>query len=149
MALQNGSYTITSKAGAFPVGRNKAEDRSLNPKKVVLLPQGIESPEWIVEALADGTYILKIGGRPTANIDELLFAVLLDEPEPTKWKVNPQFHQGENTYTITPVGSDNDGWQVPADAEVGTQIAIQPLKFGRSFPPTYTPEELFVITKVD
>ena len=45
MALESGIYTITSKLEDFPVGRNPREDRSLLPKRVVILPKGIEDPK--------------------------------------------------------------------------------------------------------
>ena len=46
---------------------------------------------WIVE-----TSSCSFGDHTTKN---LLFAVLLPEPEATKWKIEPVFHQGEDTDT--------------------------------------------------
>lgn len=43
-------------------------------------------------------YILKIGGGDAAEIDKLLFAVLIDTPEQAIWKIVPQPREGKNTY---------------------------------------------------
>lgn len=42
---------------------------------------------------------MKIGGGFAADIGEQLFAVLIDEPQKVLWKIIPQKHQGEDTYT--------------------------------------------------
>ncbi|KDR68311.1 hypothetical protein GALMADRAFT_78837 [Galerina marginata CBS 339.88] len=152
MDLQTGNYTIASKAGNLFVGRKANEDRSLRPKQVVLRPKDADRPEvstWTIEALADGTYILTIGGGRTADINKLVNAVLLDQPPPTKWRINPQFHQGQDTYTISLEKDTGEGWQAAVSPDVGQQITIKRYIVGRSFPPTYRPQDLFVITKLD
>lgn len=47
MTLESGFYVITSKVnhGDEPIGRNLVEDRSLLPKKIFLLPRGVEDPK--------------------------------------------------------------------------------------------------------
>ncbi|KDR79612.1 hypothetical protein GALMADRAFT_63312 [Galerina marginata CBS 339.88] len=140
--MDSGLYIITSKMEEFPVGRNAAEDLSLNPKKVIILPKGIEAPRWILQKVSDDTFIMKAGGNYTANIDDKLFAVLMDEPRPTLWKVDPQFHLGENTYTVISGENPRLGWVV-------LDIAVRPLIVQPSFPPRFPPQELFVITRLD
>ncbi|KDR77726.1 hypothetical protein GALMADRAFT_65624, partial [Galerina marginata CBS 339.88] len=141
-AMDTGIYIITSKVDEFPVGRNAAEDLSRDPKKVVILPKGIEAPKWILQKVSDDTFIMKAGSNYTADIGNMLFAVLTDVPRPTLWKIEPQFHLGKNTYTV--ISSDNPilGWAVP-------DIAVRPLIVQPSFPPTFPPHELFVITRID
>jgi hypothetical protein len=45
MSLKSGIYIITSKVEDSPVGRNRVEDVSLLPKKVDILPKGIDAPK--------------------------------------------------------------------------------------------------------
>jgi hypothetical protein len=44
----------------------------------------------VVEELSNDNFAMKI--------DNLLFSILLNEPGPTKWKIEPQSHHGDNTY---------------------------------------------------
>ena len=44
MALKSGTYIIASTSAESYVGRNLAEELSLNPKHVVVLPKGVEAP---------------------------------------------------------------------------------------------------------
>ena len=44
MALESGTYIIASKSEDSYVGRKQNEDKSLLPKRVVVLPKGVEAP---------------------------------------------------------------------------------------------------------
>lgn len=55
--------------------------------------------QWEIEALPDGNYVLKINGGFAAEINKMLFAVLIDRPEEAIWKIVPHPLQGEHTYT--------------------------------------------------
>ena len=45
MSLESGTYHIFSKIDNAPVGRNVIEDKSLLPKAVYKLPEGIQPPQ--------------------------------------------------------------------------------------------------------
>ncbi len=45
MALKSGTYIISSVSADSYIGRNLAEDLSLNPKRVIILPKGVEAPK--------------------------------------------------------------------------------------------------------
>ena len=45
MALESGTYIIASKSEDSYVGRKQNEDKSLLPKRVVVLPKGVEAPK--------------------------------------------------------------------------------------------------------
>ncbi len=45
MALKSGTYIIASVSQDSYVGRKQNEDKSLLPKRVVVLPQGVEAPK--------------------------------------------------------------------------------------------------------
>lgn len=144
MSLESGIYIIQSKSQGGYVGRNSTEDRSLLPKKVVILPQGVEAPKWEIEKLDNGKYAFKTGGSHTAGFDKQLWAVLLPEPIATKWRIEPQPRDGENTYII--VNDDHDGWTTPSEPYF--QLTVESLIATESLPPQYFPRGLFIITKV-
>ncbi|KJA18989.1 hypothetical protein HYPSUDRAFT_1096871 [Hypholoma sublateritium FD-334 SS-4] len=91
MSLKSGTYTISSKFGCNPM-----DDMSLNPKRVVVLPQGVEASKKKLEikAFPDDNCILKIGGGFPKQIDKLLFAVFHQQPEQAVWKIQGGKIQG-------------------------------------------------------
>lgn len=44
-SLSSGYYTITNKATKQPVGRARAEDKSLRPKRIINHPQGFQGEQ--------------------------------------------------------------------------------------------------------
>ena len=48
MSLENGTYTISSKANDLYIGRHPHEDRSLLPKPVLTLLAGIQAPKVVL-----------------------------------------------------------------------------------------------------
>ncbi|KAI0768857.1 hypothetical protein BC629DRAFT_1292440 [Irpex lacteus] len=148
MTIAEGEYYIHSAAGDFQVGRLHREDRSLLPKRVVSLPPG-DKPDrpWIV--IKDGDknlFTLKANGAPTAAIDHKLFAILLDTPEPTKWKLIRAERHGEDAYIVT-TEDGRAGWVLPS-SEPYDQIAVRPLIVGPSNPPTYPLNQVFIFKSV-
>jgi hypothetical protein len=84
-------------------GRKLAEDKSLNPKRVYC-PTGspdidLVSPlccnaasysnplQWELERLYNGHYKICARGAPTKEIDNLLFALVIDRAEPDEWVI--------------------------------------------------------------
>ncbi|KDR72403.1 hypothetical protein GALMADRAFT_74101 [Galerina marginata CBS 339.88] len=124
MSLTSGNYTITTRRAGYPVGRNiDAEDSSLRPKKVVILGPGVDRP-WAIEKLGGGIYTMKTRHGAAADIESKLFAVLIDEPEPTKWRIEPQFNLGKNLYIIGSANRSRIGWNLPVESEkeIGIQV---------------------------
>ncbi|THG95045.1 hypothetical protein EW026_g6535 [Hermanssonia centrifuga] len=145
MSLKEGNYIIRNRAQGQFIGRNLAEDLSLLPKKVINLPHGVQAPVWTVLPVndSDNKYRFKIGGSYVAEIDHLLFAVLLEEPLPTEWRVTPSERDGPNAYIIEKVDR-SAGWVLPEE-EPYTQLAVRPLIIGASDPPYFPPTQLFEI----
>ena len=118
MTLQPGKYLIKSKSQGTYIGRHVDEDRSLLPKRVLLLPPDfapapeviglsidtlnvaeIPFSQWEVIMLDEGIYILKARSNHVTHFDNLVFAVLLPEPPATKWRIEAQPQHGQNIYT--------------------------------------------------
>ncbi|KIJ94840.1 hypothetical protein K443DRAFT_683415 [Laccaria amethystina LaAM-08-1] len=128
MALESGTYLITSLAQpphSASIGRNNSEDKSLNPKRVVALPPGVQRAVWDIEALGDDKYILNARDAPTAAIDGLIFAILRDEPAPTKWFLKLNLHS-RTSYNILDSEDPSKGWIFPPLGGGGTDQ----IKFG-------------------
>ncbi|KAI0793524.1 hypothetical protein C8Q75DRAFT_713078 [Abortiporus biennis] len=141
--------------GKNKVGRYWIEDKSLLPKRIVLLPEtgGPDgwSPEWTIEKKDEG-YIMKSLNNYTAGLDGKLVAILIPDMAPPQiWKITPQPRHGENVYTIE--ASDSaEGWVVPEPEELLTPastVVVRPLIVGPSYPPFFPPSELFKIERVD
>ncbi|KAG9027931.1 hypothetical protein FRB95_007060 [Tulasnella sp. JGI-2019a] len=103
--METGIYMIRN--GDNFVGRYPIEDRSLNPKRVVVMPpnmQPLPNP-WMVEANSDGTYNLMTGGSPgCAAIDQKLYAALIEEMVDSKsWTITPA---GEGNFVVQKPGED-------------------------------------------
>ncbi|KAH8092541.1 hypothetical protein BXZ70DRAFT_1067063 [Cristinia sonorae] len=150
--LTPGLYFIQSVATDRFIARPQNEDKSLLPKAVVQLPAG-QKPEsaWVVESLPgadDNSYILRIGGAPTAKVDDRLFAILIDgEPNPEVWKVTHPERNASNEF-IVETNNSEAGWVIQDNSEDNDQILVKPLIVGKSFPPFYPPTEVFKFTPV-
>ncbi|THU89591.1 hypothetical protein K435DRAFT_677610, partial [Dendrothele bispora CBS 962.96] len=79
---------------------------------------------------------------PTANIDNLVFALLINEDEAEEWRIEAVPQHGENRYIITTQDQQN-GWVAPDTLE--EQINCKPLVVMQSLPPQYPPTEVFEI----
>ncbi|KAK7047233.1 hypothetical protein VNI00_006899 [Paramarasmius palmivorus] len=144
MSLESGLYIIRNIDKA--VGRKQAEDRSLLPKRVVVLPPSVEDPKWEIQKEDSNRYILKVQGAPTANIDRLVFALLQDEESAEKWRIEAVPQHGENRYIIT-TQDQNEGWVAPEETD--DQVKCQPLVATKSLPPQYLPTEVFEIVRAE
>ncbi|KAK7448420.1 hypothetical protein VKT23_013683 [Stygiomarasmius scandens] len=139
MSLPSGTYIIRN--GDKNVGRRLAEDKSLLPKQVVLLPDGQDST-WEIENIGNDGYLLKNRNSPTANINDQVAALLIDQESAEKWHLEAVPQHGENRYIIT-TQDQSKGWVAPEESN--EQIKCQPLISTRSFPPLYLPTEVFEI----
>ncbi|KAJ3862160.1 MAG: serine protease inhibitor, partial [Lentinula lateritia] len=143
MSLDTGRYLIHN--GNNIVSRNLAEDRSLNPKRIVLLePNDKIEFTWIIEKSGD-EYILNNRGAPTTHIEDHVFALLIHQEQATKWTIEAVPRHGKNAYIIK--GSDGKGWVAPE--KVGEQIIYRTLIVGPSEPPTFPLNQVFQIIKLE
>ncbi|KAI0088753.1 hypothetical protein BDY19DRAFT_144265 [Irpex rosettiformis] len=148
MSIEDGQYQIFSAADNLPIGRPLAEDKSLLPKQVVTLPPGTAPTRpWDVLKNPNGTFTLKVAGAPTAEVDDKLFAILLDSPPPTEWRLTPVERNGPDAYIVT-TSDGAKGWVVP-DVKPESQIVIRPLIVGPSEPPFYPPTEVFIFKRLE
>ncbi|KAF3078934.1 hypothetical protein TWF569_000343 [Orbilia oligospora] len=146
--LSSGLYSITT-VEDLTVGRNSREDKSLHPKPIYALPSSETGPNtiWQIDQVQDDEYILKCHGAPTAAHDGHLYAVLIDVPPPTPWKITKQAQGG---YTIVKADEDGFGWVVSFDEDrEGKPIAVRPLIVQPSYPPRFPPTELFKFRRVE
>ncbi|EAU80979.1 hypothetical protein CC1G_03155 [Coprinopsis cinerea okayama7 len=149
MTIPSGTYVITSKVNDLHVGRPLTEDRSLFPKRIVVLPQDSNNTSeifWVVEKTEE-VYILKARGSPVAPHEGKLFADLVGELEHKTWFIVSQPQHGENVYTVENT-SDRKGWVVPHRAEELSQVEVKPLTATDSLPPQYPATELFVFNLI-
>ncbi|KAK6511781.1 hypothetical protein TWF481_000686 [Arthrobotrys musiformis] len=148
--LQSGTYIITSVSTGLKVSRTLAEDKSLLPKKVVILPPKEEASTWEVTRNRDGTYTLKNKGSPVVEIEDKLFAQLTGPPLETRWKISSVNWQGRDQWIIeNPSGSE--GWlldETTGPAKEYKQIDVGPLIANLSLPPQYPANERFRFTRV-
>ncbi|RVD83124.1 uncharacterized protein DFL_007525 [Arthrobotrys flagrans] len=148
--IQSGTYIITSVSTGLKVSRTPAEDKSLLPKKVVILPAKEEASTWEVTRNRDGTYTLKNKGSPVVEIEDKLFAQLTGPPLETRWKISSVYWQGTDEWIIeNPSGTD--GWLLDdktGPAKEYKQIDVGPLIAALSLPPQYPAYERFRFTRV-
>ncbi|KAF3908377.1 hypothetical protein AA313_de0210158 [Arthrobotrys entomopaga] len=153
--LQNGTYVIISAAyERYYLSRSPAEDRSLLPKPVLVLPGGLKGLSfWTVTRNADGTYTLANKGAPAVNKNGQVAAALMAEDSiQTSWVITPVFHQGVNQFIIE--SRDRSvGWNLRVDAAQSPIPFVQPNVSGlvstRSLPPQYPASERFIFKRVD
>ncbi|KAG8998061.1 hypothetical protein FRB94_007224 [Tulasnella sp. JGI-2019a] len=132
--IDSGVYMIMDKKTNNPVGRFPVEDLSLLPKRVVVIPQGMQAPHWVVQKNGDGTYNLKAGGASVAGMDRdgmKLFAVLIDEmapPDSKKWNINPT---GDGAYCVQLASQGNPVWDT-SNLEPGMQGQLKVAPQGSS-----------------
>ncbi|KAK6537487.1 hypothetical protein TWF694_011672 [Orbilia ellipsospora] len=152
--LQNGTYQIISAANErYVLSRSPAEDRSLLPKPVLVLPGGLSNlSTWTVTRNADGTYTLKNKNAPVINANGQVAAQLMaEESIETSWTITSVFYQGENQFIIE--SRDRSvGWNLRVDAAQVPIPFVQPNVSGlistRSFPPQYPAFERFIFKRV-
>lgn len=87
---------------------------------------------------------LYAGHAPLGVIDKRLFALLLDHDRAEQWMITPVPQHGENAVIIQT--HDGSAGMLLPDQRPGTQVAVQPLIAGQSYPPTYPPDEVWIAT---
>ncbi|KAG8996129.1 hypothetical protein FRB94_008554 [Tulasnella sp. JGI-2019a] len=153
MSIESGLYIVVNKANGHNIGRYPVEDRSLLPKRVMVLPQGVQAPMWIIEKKPDSNYTMKAGGAPASTQNSLLFVSLIDgiPPPAASWCITATPQHGENTYIIE-LDDKSAGWVVPDTNPDGgdlVQVQVKPLISTKSMPPQYPATELFTLIRID
>ncbi|KAF8130671.1 hypothetical protein EV363DRAFT_1332949 [Boletus edulis] len=96
---------------------------------------------WAIEQEGDNTYRLSVGGyRYTGVIDNRVTASIHPEQN-VEWIATYVKH--EDAYTISAVNDESNGWTVSHPNEANSRIALRPLIIGHSFPPHYSPAQLY------
>lgn len=114
------------------------------PKRIVALSPGFQRAVWDIEALGDDKYILNTRNAPTAAIEGLIFAVLLDEPAPTKWLIRLNLNsRTSRSYNILDSEDSSKGWVFPPIGGGGTDQ----IKFGK-VSGGFSPTDLWSITRL-
>ncbi|KAK6534870.1 hypothetical protein TWF281_006169 [Arthrobotrys megalospora] len=149
--IASGLYHIRSKVDAQSIGRHAQEDKSLNPKRIVLLDSSeAEGPNaiWEVQQKDGGGYILKCRGAVSAAKDFHLWAILHDSDEGTIWRITKQQRGGYTIEDTKGLGAIS-GWVIPTfDTHQEDQIAVRPLIVLPTYPPTYPDAELFLFEQI-
>ncbi|KAG9010626.1 hypothetical protein FRB93_003894 [Tulasnella sp. JGI-2019a] len=158
MSIETGMYLISSKVNNHSIGRYPVEDRTMLPKRVMVLPQGIQAPHWIIEKKeGTDTYTMKAGHAATAVEDGLLWVTLMDSMPPlaASWSITATPQHGENTYIIQ-LADNGAGWIVPdtnpdtnPDGGDLVQIQVKRLIVLEIFPIQYPPNYLFTLIPID
>ncbi|KAG8985632.1 hypothetical protein FRB94_003526 [Tulasnella sp. JGI-2019a] len=145
MSVQTGLYIITNKQMGMLIGQLPIEDKSLCPKCVCSLPQGIQPPRWEVQNNSSD-YTMKIMRASVGAQDSVLFTFLIDEgAEQNKWSITPTPQHGPD---IIELADRSAGWAVPSD-DPETQLVVQPLISTKSLPPQYPASQLFTLIHID
>ncbi|KAK6507589.1 hypothetical protein TWF481_006016 [Arthrobotrys musiformis] len=154
--LQSGNYWISTvqdgTGSQFNLSRAPAEDRSLLPKPVLVLPRSVTRAPWKITRNADGTYTMENNGAPVVNIKGQLFAQLQAQPGvETRWKITSVHWQGRDQFIIESVDRTG-GWTLRTTEAASifsfVQPEILPLASTRSIPPQYQSSARFVITRI-
>ncbi|OBT53857.1 hypothetical protein VE04_06558 [Pseudogymnoascus sp. 24MN13] len=120
------------------VGRSKTEDRSLNPKQVLLLNDAPPEP-WFIERQSDGKYVLNQRGGFAGERNGLL----LRSFSKTKRQTDGELNHRPKTAIVSLHRDPIRGWVSPSPSDASKQIRVQPLIVGPSDPPFFPSTELF------
>jgi len=124
-------------------GRNRREDRSLNPKGV-FCPTDSDPELWELVALTNGHYTLKARGASTGEINKLLYAFLIDEDRAEEWVITKRETTSPRALYTIEKASGYGGWVAQKDSD-NPQIAVRPLIVAPTYPPTFPSNELWNI----
>ncbi|KAK1217307.1 hypothetical protein PQX77_020046 [Marasmius sp. AFHP31] len=108
MSLESGKYEIKN-AETF-INRHPIEDRSLNPKRIVSLPEDVQALyPWTVEKV-DDKYLLKAGGAPTGEHEGHVYALLMYQEKTEHWVLDPAESPNSNCKFIIRTKDRKKGW---------------------------------------
>ncbi|KAL3425427.1 hypothetical protein PVAG01_02218 [Phlyctema vagabunda] len=139
--LSNGNYLVSPLVAEESfVSRFYIEDKSLLPKRVVLINDPNLAQKWHIENAGANRFRLSISGAVIAPRDDHVFAHLINENEDTQWELEPSPQHGPNVFVVKT--SDGKGWVLP-DTEERTQLSYKPLAPASGSPPN----ELFKFTQ--
>ncbi|KAJ8082138.1 hypothetical protein AAF712_001860 [Marasmius tenuissimus] len=144
MPIENGEYEITS--SGYTIARSVTEDRSLNPKRILSLPKGLEAQEWTVERVDDDKYLLKAGGAPTGEHEGHVYAFLIDQDKAEQWILEPVQSSHPNCFIIL-TKDRKKGWIVQ---EGSTRDDLKQVKCEELLGSDgdYSPQEIFQFSPV-
>ncbi|ESK86407.1 serine protease inhibitor [Moniliophthora roreri MCA 2997] len=146
MSLEPGHYYIQNRKKYI----GHSDEKPPAPQRVIVLPDGVRAPKWLVEKAGNDRYIIKVeepdgSYASAAKVDDKVF-VRVERPGPDLWYIIPDERGGKGSYVITTT-ERYDGWVAPEEPE--DQILCRPLIVGPSFPPFYPPNETFQFSRAD
>ncbi|KZP27121.1 hypothetical protein FIBSPDRAFT_853722 [Athelia psychrophila] len=124
MSFPNDYYVIKHLRSNKIVSRHVVEDRSLLPKRVLVLPDGvadIHNLQWLFESLGSGNYHLSNRGGTASVINDNIYGNILPSQGNDVWQFRPG--PGSNVYQI--INSDGVNWTVP-NTDDFSQVATSP-----------------------
>ncbi|KAF9521869.1 hypothetical protein CPB83DRAFT_911627 [Crepidotus variabilis] len=142
-----GRYMIRSVMTRNYIGRSQREDRSLLPKRIVLLSDGVRPTEFVFNTSGREAKITA-GGSPTAAIDNKLYSVLLDTPPAQQWVVQRVSESGPAQYIIT-TQDGSAAWVVSGQDPESQVSVLQSVRFDPSTAAPYPPRALWDIVPLD
>ncbi|ESK88375.1 hypothetical protein Moror_14761 [Moniliophthora roreri MCA 2997] len=139
MSLKPGLYYIQNRRRYI----GSSGEEPPNAQRVIVLPDGVRAPRWLVEKLDDDRYIIKVeepdgSHASAATVDDKIF-VRVEKSE--AWHIIPDERGGKDSYVIASADERYKGWVAPEEPE--DQILYRLLIVGPSFPPFYPPNETF------
>ncbi|ESK87051.1 serine protease inhibitor [Moniliophthora roreri MCA 2997] len=94
MPLETGYYLIQNQ-GKF-LGASTEEP--LVPRRIIVLPGGVEAPKFFVEKFGENRYAITIDNARTRPIEDKVFAITVVGPPPELWHIKAD--GGEDSYIV-------------------------------------------------
>ncbi|KAI6016215.1 hypothetical protein EDC04DRAFT_2946719 [Pisolithus marmoratus] len=111
------------------------------PVNLIERQPGVRPPRFVFRQVEGNIYTITINGLHVIEREGKLFAVVEEEGPAQEWVIT--YRENHDAYTIVKRDAPPEiGWVAPTQDE-SHQILVQPLLPGRSFPPSYRPQELY------
>ncbi|KAI3609344.1 hypothetical protein WG66_010624 [Moniliophthora roreri] len=115
MSLKPGLYYIQNRRRYI----GSSGEEPPNAQRVIVLPDGVRAPRWLVEKLDDDRYIIKVeepdgSHASAATVDDKIF-VRVEKSE--AWYIIPDERGGKDSYVIASADERYKGWVAPEEPE--------------------------------
>ncbi|KAI6043703.1 hypothetical protein EDC04DRAFT_2890621 [Pisolithus marmoratus] len=111
------------------------------PVNLIERGDGVQPPRFVFRLVEGNIYTMTINGLNVVEREGKLFAVVEEEGPAQEWVIT--YRENHDAYTIVKRDAAEEiGWVAPTQDE-SPQILVQLLLPGRSFPPSYRPQELY------
>ncbi|KAI6042255.1 hypothetical protein EDC04DRAFT_2661839 [Pisolithus marmoratus] len=111
------------------------------PVNLIERGSGVQPPRFVFRLVEGNIYTMTINGLNVVEREGKLFAVVEEVGPAQEWVIT--YRENHDAYTIVKRDvAEEIGWVAPTQDE-SHQILVQLLLPGRSFPPSYRPQELY------